>query len=273
MERFTKCRGSLVRSFSKAKETQMSRIPNKLSLYREESYWDERYKGGDNSDGSDTNNDDNDNINNNNNTDVNNDNISKSARKRTLKKANKNYDWLMEYNSTNKNKPSLKPLIKEELDKRKGGKILILGCGNSTLSYDLHIDGYGPVVSVDYSQTIIDILKERHSSQSGMVFIRADIKNMSSLEDGSFSTIIDKGTLDAIFCDNSSLWDPSTTVRNDIKSCVAEIQRLMSEDSIFISVSFGQPHFRLPLLQSPFWTLKAEEIDGTFCHLYQAELV
>lgn len=253
--------------FSKAKETQMSRIPNKLSLYREESYWDERYKGGGSSNGdesgggSDTNDDDTNNIN------------SKSVMKSILKKANKDYDWLMEYISTKKNKPSLKPLIKEELDKRRGGKILILGCGNSTLSYDLHIDGYGPVVSVDYSQTIIDILKERHSSQSGMIFIREDIKNMSSLEDGSFSTIIDKGTLDAIFCDNSSLWDPSTTVRNDIKSCVAEIQRLMSEDSIFISVSFGQPHFRLPLLQSPFWTLKAEEIDGTFCHLYQAKLV
>lgn len=219
-------------------------IPKNISLYREESYWDERYATFEGGEG---------------------------ESEGEIKE--RDYDWLLKYSNNDALKPSLKPLIRDELEKRKGGKVLVLGCGNSTLSYDLLMDGYGPIVSIDYSSTIIELLKKRHHGIDGLQFIKMDIKDMSHFEDGTFSTIIDKGTLDAIFTDNSSVWDPSPLVRGDISCCLREIQRLMGKDSIFISISFGQPHFRLPLLSSPLWDLKAKEIDGTFCHLYEGKLL
>ncbi len=94
-------------------------------------------------------------------------------------------------------------------------------------------------------------------------------------DDGSFEVILDKGSLDAIWTDGGSLWSPSEAIRSDIGAVVGEILRTLSDAparaSKFISVSFGQPHFRLPLLERPSqWKIAVHPIPDTFYFLYVA---
>jgi 2-polyprenyl-3-methyl-5-hydroxy-6-metoxy-1,4-benzoquinol methylase len=45
-------------------------------------------------------------------------------------------------------------------------KILELGCGNSSLSYDLHYLGYRNISAIDFSSLIINQMKEKHKTTS-----------------------------------------------------------------------------------------------------------
>lgn len=45
----------------------------------------------------------------------------------------------------------------------KEDRILLVGCGNSTLSADLYDDGFERLVNVDYSAVVIAAMRERHA--------------------------------------------------------------------------------------------------------------
>jgi 2-polyprenyl-3-methyl-5-hydroxy-6-metoxy-1,4-benzoquinol methylase len=80
---------------------------------------------------------------------------------------------------------------------RKDKPVLILGCGNSTLSYDLHLLGFTDITSIDYSTTVIDKMKEKYNNISGLKWVMLDMKNMSALQSESYYFILEKGALDA----------------------------------------------------------------------------
>jgi hypothetical protein len=78
--------------------------------------------------------------------------------------------------------------------------VLVVGCGNSDLSYRLrHSEKYDSVTSMDISETVIKLMEKRYPN---MTFISGDIRRQDFLgDDGSgFDFIIDKGTLDALLC-------------------------------------------------------------------------
>ena len=55
-------------------------------------------------------------------------------------------------------------------------------------------------------------------------------------EDGSFDLILDKGTLDCILCgDNSTI---------NIEKVVNEIYRVLSNNGVYICVTYGLPESR-----------------------------
>jgi SAM-dependent methyltransferase len=179
---------------------------------------------------------------------------------RRYEKDTGNYDWLMSY----ENLCSLLHPHITSLD-----KILILGCGNSTLSEELYKDGYHDVVNIDYSKTVIEMMKERLPQ---MDWLEMDMRELN-FEKESFTVVLDKGSLDAVFTDGSSVWDPSTTVRADIEKAINEILRVLKPGGKFISISFGQPHFRKPYIEREGWRLEVEAIPDTFYFFYVCHVV
>ena len=82
-------------------------------------------------------------------------------------------------------------------------QILMVGCGNSTLSADLFDVGYHDLVSIDLSSVVIKQMKQQHERvRPGLVFQEMDVTQME-FEDGKFSCVLDKGTLDAMFTSDS----------------------------------------------------------------------
>ena len=74
-------------------------------------------------------------------------------------------------------------------------KILQIGCGNSSLASDLYDVGYRQITSIDISDLVINQMKTANRSRPELVFDKMDVTNMS-YEDGSYSVVLDKGTLD-----------------------------------------------------------------------------
>lgn len=136
------------------------------------------------------------------------------------------------------------------------------------LSEDLHGDGFEHVVNIDYSEAVIRAMQRRCSHMEWHVM---DMRSLS-LPDASFDVVLDKGSLDAVWTDGGSVWDPSRTVRADVAATVKEILRVLRPGGRFLSISFGQPHFRLPLLADPQqWEMTVSPIQDTFYFFYRAQ--
>ena len=86
----------------------------------------------------------------------------------------------------------------------KNDKILNLGCGNSRLGEDLSEEGYEDITNIDFSAKVISIMEEKCKAKfPKMSFKVMDALNMKEFQTGSFNTIIDKGTLDFILCEDN----------------------------------------------------------------------
>lgn len=127
-------------------------------------------------------------------------------------------------------------------------------------------DGFKDIFNVDYSEKVIEMMKERTKDTfPSLQWATMDFRDMSDLSDSSFDVILDKGSLDALWSDGGSQWDPSETVLADISASLNEVIRLLKSKGKFISITFGQPHFRLPHMQRPeFWELISNEKVGLY---------
>lgn len=126
------------------------------------------------------------------------------------------------------------PVVAPYMPRKEGG-VLNVGCGNSRLAEELHVDGYRNVTNVDISATVISQMAKRHSSL-GQQFLQMDITKMT-FPDESFDVAIDKGTFDALY--SGSL--PA------VSAGVAEIKRVLKPTGVFICVTFGNEATRREL--------------------------
>ena len=76
------------------------------------------------------------------------------------------------------------------------------GCGNSSLSQDMHDDGYHSITNVDYSQVVIDNMQRKSPS---MRWIVEDIKDLN-FPPASFDVVIEKATIDALLVNERDPW-------------------------------------------------------------------
>nr|VWO98231.1 Type III effector protein (Skwp 4) [Ganoderma boninense] len=146
--------------------------------------------------------------------------------------------------------------IMRELIPDKSSRILMLGCGNSTLSQDMYEDGYKNIVNTDYSGILIDKMK-RHEM---------DIRDLK-FDTGSFDVAIDKGTMDAMMTAKADVWDPPEEVVQNCNREVDEVLRVLRKGGVFIYLTFGQPHFRRRYLDRPGTTLEIRKLGEAF-HYY-----
>merc|ERR1712167_330226 len=83
--------------------------------------------------------------------------------------------------------------------------ILVIGCGNSKFSEDLYEDGFKNITNIDFSENVINQMKEKYESKiPDMKWEHMDVKDMK-FPDGEFDVIIDKACLDAICCGDNSV--------------------------------------------------------------------
>jgi SAM-dependent methyltransferase len=80
----------------------------------------------------------------------------------------------------------------ERLRRLDAVRALVVGCGNSQLSADLHDAGFGHVTSVDFSETVISQMRERNEARSSrMQWDVMDVRHMT-YPDASFDAVFDK---------------------------------------------------------------------------------
>ena len=53
----------------------------------------------------------------------------------------------------------------------------------------------------------------------------ADMLDLQAFQSGAFDAVIEKGTMDVLFVDNDSPWDPSTEVRDRVSTMLDEVHR------------------------------------------------
>jgi len=121
------------------------------------------------------------------------------------------FEWYVEYGA-------FKHLLRRWLPPSSARALLVIGCGNSTLSEDMHADGYHRVVSIDNSSSVIDDMCHRHgrvadinpqhgaATEGGTVYSVMDATALA-FDGETFDGVVDKGTLDAVLagCDQAAV--------------------------------------------------------------------
>ncbi|XP_022919129.2 eEF1A lysine and N-terminal methyltransferase homolog [Onthophagus taurus] len=149
------------------------------------------------------------------------------------KRGNKAFEWYGEY-----------PELCSDLHKyvRPNNKVLIVGCGNSTLGNDLYDVGYKTITNIDISHTVIKHMKKANEQKRpDMNFIQMDATNMS-FDNEYFDAIIDKGTLDALMPNDKE----STII--EIDKYLEEINRVLKNGGKYLCISLLQEHILIKLI-------------------------
>lgn len=95
------------------------------------------------------------------------------------------YDWFKSYSD-----PELSRLLNLHIPV-KSSRIIMLGCGNSTLGAEMYEDGFENILNLDYSPVVIEMMKGMHGRKEGLELVVGDIMDLK-FEDGSFDVAIDK---------------------------------------------------------------------------------
>ena len=66
----------------------------------------------------------------------------------------------------------------------------------------------------------------------------------------SFDVVFEKATLDSLVVDCKSPWDLQDPSYVDLLKALKEVKKVLRPGGVFISLTFTQPHFRVPLLAS-----------------------
>ncbi|KAG8581747.1 hypothetical protein GDO81_007787 [Engystomops pustulosus] len=115
-------------------------------------------------------------------------------------------------------------LVRREL--RPGTRGLVLGCGTSSLSAELHKEGVRPLVSIDYSPVCIKEMAQRNACVPDMSWMVMDARHLQ-FPDETFDLVIEKGTLDAMMVDEKDPWRVS-------QDTITLVDQVLSEVSLWV---------------------------------------
>ncbi|XP_033838572.1 EEF1A lysine methyltransferase 4 [Periophthalmus magnuspinnatus] len=144
------------------------------------------------------------------------------------------YDWLGDFSK-------FQHLMGQHI--KKEDSILVLGCGNSSLSGDMYSAGYHSITNIDYSSVCISAMSSRYRECPGMTWQQMDMCQLS-FQDASFDVVLEKATLDALMVEEKSPWSLSQPTATFIHQSLTEISRCLKPGGRFISITFANPFFR-----------------------------
>ncbi|KAL6440840.1 hypothetical protein ACFW04_003339 [Cataglyphis niger] len=149
------------------------------------------------------------------------------------KRGKKVFEWYGEY-------PELCEILLKYVKVK--DDILIVGCGNSTLSMSLYDVGYRNIINIDISHIVIKQMRDiNKSTRSDLIYEHMDATKMT-YPDEMFSVILDKGTLDAL------MPDAKETTISTIDKYFKEITRVLRNGGRYICISLLQEHILRKLL-------------------------
>ncbi|KAH0785974.1 putative methyltransferase [Histomonas meleagridis] len=137
------------------------------------------------------------------------------------------FEWYQTWDSL---KGALLPQLKTK------GKILEIGCGNSSVSFSLAQEGFERVVGIDVSNIVIEQNKQRYTGQDNLSFECCDCLEMKNFENETFDYVFDKGTMDSLICSNKS--------NELISKLLSEVSRVLKPGGTYIVISYGTPNTR-----------------------------
>ncbi|XP_027731130.1 endothelin-converting enzyme 2 isoform X4 [Vombatus ursinus] len=109
------------------------------------------------------------------------------------------YEWFGDFEA-------FRDLLEPELQRE--DRILVLGCGNSALSYELLCGGFPNVVSVDYSPVVVAAMRDRYAHVPVLRWETMDARALS-FPNSTFDVVLEKGTLDAVLAGERDPWTVS----------------------------------------------------------------
>ncbi len=146
-------------------------------------------------------------------------------------------DWYTNYNQLNRDF-KIDNIIKEKYPNNPHKKkILEMGCGNSTLSYDLYNSGYKNITAIDFSTVVITKMSNIYNDTK-INFQICDFNNMSIyFGKNAFDIIIEKAGLDSI----------ATKGTKDVPDLLYKVFRnihdVLVDGGIFLSFSSKNTNF------------------------------
>ncbi|KAL1361949.1 hypothetical protein HN51_010255 [Arachis hypogaea] len=168
------------------------------------------------------------------------------------------YEWFKDYSH-------FRHLIQPHLTPH--SSVLELGCGNSQMCEELHRDGAINITCIDLSTVAVERMRKRLLSQ-GLKDIKVLQADMIELpfEDECFDLVIEKGTMDVLFVDSGDPWNPRPETMSKVMATLKGVHRVLKADGTFISITFGQPHFRRPIFNEPefSWSVEYATFGETF---------
>ncbi len=144
------------------------------------------------------------------------------------------FEWYLGYDNS-----SLKDIIRTYC--RKDGRVLIVGCGNSIFSEQMSNDGYNDIHNIDFSQCVVDQMKLKYEGNSSLKWEQMNCIKMT-FENEVFDYVIDKGTLDCVFC--------TSDAENNVRSYCSEVERILKSGGKFIVISSGSMESRLEIFEN-----------------------
>ncbi|KAI5940357.1 endothelin-converting enzyme 2 isoform X6 [Manis javanica] len=171
------------------------------------------------------------------------------------------YEWFGDFSS-------FRALLEPEL--RPEDRILVLGCGNSALSYELFLGGFPDVTSVDYSSVVVAAMRTRYAHVPKLRWETMDVRALD-FPSGSFNVVLEKGTLDALLAGEQDPWTVSSEGIHTVNQVLSEVSRVLVTGGRFISLTSAAPHFRTRhYAQACYgWSLRhATYGSGFHFHLY-----
>jgi ubiquinone/menaquinone biosynthesis C-methylase UbiE len=111
---------------------------------------------------------------------------------------------------------------------------LNVGCGNSPMSVEMR-SVFRRVVNIDISSVIIEEMSQRFAQFTDVEWHVMDCTQMT-FGDGTFDAIFDKGTLDALLCDETSIPVLIKVLR--------EVYRVLKPSGYFFEITYGTPQLR-----------------------------
>ncbi|KAJ4836070.1 hypothetical protein Tsubulata_008975 [Turnera subulata] len=160
------------------------------------------------------------------------------------------YEWLKDYSH-------FRHLIQSHINPT--SSVLELGCGNSQLSEEMYKDGITHLTCIDLSPVAVQKMQQRliNKGFKEIKVLEADMLDLP-FKDECFDVVIEKGTMEVLFVNSGDPWNPRPATVSKVMAMLSGVHRILKPDGIFISISFGQPHFRRPFFEAPEFTWSVE---------------
>merc|ERR1711985_87294 len=93
-------------------------------------------------------------------------------------------------------------------------QVLMVGCGTSSLSDEMYLEGYTNITNIDRCDVVINAVAERNQDKASMRYQVMDALEMPEDWTGFYDVIIDKACLDAVMCGKDGKASASKMLKN-----------------------------------------------------------